>query len=579
MSIYPEADVLWWDACSFYVRCPHCEGIHRHGGNWEGPKTQVPHCGNTEDYLCCFPFNDQGQVAYEIDKKSCRFVNICVPSDTGRHDVGSLADELAAKANVTVNQNADRGESDPSIERDTQEIEVIILKDGDESWEEKKIKFAIDDCVNGRVGSIRQYLDASQEAHIFLSGRDSNGNSTLIMAAAEESSAIVALLLERGAKVNAVNCHGTSPLMEAVFWGRLENVKLLLENGADKELRDNDNQQAIDLARPTLKNRRNRYERAGGDMSSSRMPVYPEDTFKRDIDRQSIVRVLGGEDRKSEITYGNPPSVEQAAYYSYSHSPSKDSLVLQGPIESYPMTNSWKTVARLDRGGRFQSVGAMSGWSHNPVQSLRVDGRKWTDEVFYISAVVGHNLTPDCADQARPGQYHACHAEKQLIAYLIDRHTFVPRDMEPDSNLEAKIESVDAEYSRLFLFSADGRKLSSLRNQLEKIGVDLMDAEDERNESQIASLKKKQKAAEEDLVQLSNNGRCKQMLRLETQLATLHQQQRRHDVLNQMSKTQPPVRLRNAAILISSPICDDCMTFKNKVNQYFGLSIHLFEAR
>lgn len=95
----------------------------------------------------------------------------------------------------------------------------------------------------------------------------------------------------------------------------------------------------------------------------------------------------------------------------------QDSLVLYGPIEESPISQSWKTVARLERGGKFPSVGAMSRWSHYSVQSLRVDGRQWTDDTSYISEVVGHLLPCDSRDQGKDGQYNAYHAEKQMIAY------------------------------------------------------------------------------------------------------------------------------------------------------------------
>jgi hypothetical protein len=85
MSDKPEADVLCWDAHSFRVLCPHCGGIHRHGMSGmdrNGPKTRVPHCKGHENYVYCFPINDQGQVAYEIDKTRAQFVNICASRDT-----------------------------------------------------------------------------------------------------------------------------------------------------------------------------------------------------------------------------------------------------------------------------------------------------------------------------------------------------------------------------------------------------------------------------------------------------------------------------------------------------------------
>ena len=45
-------------------------------------------------------------------------------------------------------------------------------------------------------------------------------------------------------------------------------------------------------------------------------------------------------------------------------------------------------------------------------------------------------------DQGTPRQFYACHAEKKLIAYFIDRHLFLRRDKEPDFNLEHTIRDV-----------------------------------------------------------------------------------------------------------------------------------------
>lgn len=35
-------------------------------------------------------------------------------------------------------------------------------------------------------------------------------------------------------------------------------------------------------------------------------------------------------------------------------------------------------------------------------------------------------------DQGIPGQFYACHAEKQLIAYLVSRHLFLPCDTDDE---------------------------------------------------------------------------------------------------------------------------------------------------
>lgn len=192
---------------------------------------------------------------------------------------------------------------------------------------------------------------------------------------------------------------------------------------------------------------------------------YIEDTFKRDIDRQEIVRLLSGENQKSKIVFGSPPTLSLSKSYSFTPSLMQDSLILHGLIEEYPITSCWKTVARLERGGKFLSVGAMSGWSHGSVQSLRVDGRQWTDDVFYISKVAGHLLPSHTYDWGKDGQYNACHAEKQLIAYFIDRHVLLPRDGHPDSELKENIEQVEDELQEFLSDAGIGSRVASLRKR------------------------------------------------------------------------------------------------------------------
>jgi hypothetical protein len=46
-------------------------------------------------------------------------------------------------------------------------------------------------------------------------------------------------------------------------------------------------------------------------------------------------------------------------------------------------------------------------------------------------AAVGHALKLNTKkDRGTPGKFNASHAEKQLIAYFLDRHVFLPEDTE-----------------------------------------------------------------------------------------------------------------------------------------------------
>lgn len=581
MKTFPEADVIWWNAKDYYVQCPFCDGVHRHSINWETHNLRYSHCEEGGSYLCCFPMNDQGEVAYEIDKRRGRYTNICVSHDSDSEDdddVDRLAIELAQKATVA----AQREEDYASVYEDSKEVVTINPGQGIEPFEQKGILKPISDCANGDVKAVQKYLETSSEAQLFVRGRYSDGSTNLIIAAVGQSSAMVSLLIKHGAEVNAVSNSRRTALMEAALFGWVDNVKALLEHSADKNIRDGENRLAIEFARDHYKNRRERYDRAGGSFisSSNRRLGYVEDTFKRDIDRQEIVRLLGGENRKSMIVFGRPPTLLLSKSYSFKPSPMQDSIILYGPIEKYPIIRKWKTVARLDRGGNFPSVGAMSGWSHCSVQSLRVDGRQWTDDIFYISKVVGHPLPSNSKDQGKDGQYNACHAEKQLIAYFIDRHVFLPRDGLPNSELEGNIELKEDKLQEYFSSFETGRQMTSLRKRKEDLEHELFDGDEKLvgKIDKIGALKLELKSVETTLNRLITSPQAGPFLELESRLEVLNQRLHRHTDLIDMANTPPPASLTEAVILISSPPCQNCIMFKDKVNSFFGLSIQLFAA-
>lgn len=438
--------------------------------------------------------------------------------------------------------------------------------------------------MNGDVPAVQEYLETSREARLFVQGRDPGGKTMLICASAEQSSEMVSLLIQHGADVDSVDNHGRSALMEAALFGRVDNVKVLLGHNADKNLRDNENSLAIDSAREHYKNRREVYERTGGNLTSSskQRPRHTmEDAFKRDIDRREIVRLLGGEDRKSRITYGRPPTLSLSRSYTFTRSPMQDSFELRGPIEKYPVTSSWKTVARLERGGKFPSVSAMSGWSHTSVQSLRVNGQQWTDDVFYVSQVVGHLLPPDAAkDRGKKGRYNACHAEKQLIAYFIDRHVLLPRDGLPDSELEGDIEQVEDELDVFLSDTETGRQVTLLRERQKNLDHELLDWDGKLvgKYDETKALKLRLKSFVTALDRLIATPQARPLLKLESRLDTLNRRRRRHADLINMANAPPPASLTEAVILVSSSPCPDCIEFTRKVNESFRLFIQLFAA-
>ena len=81
------------------------------------------------------------------------------------------------------------------------------------------------------------------------------GWSPLHYAATSNQPSVVALLLDRGADINAESPNRTTPLMMAARYGTEENVNLLLARGADARRRNERDLGASDFARQSGRDR------------------------------------------------------------------------------------------------------------------------------------------------------------------------------------------------------------------------------------------------------------------------------------------------------------------------------------
>ncbi|OJJ71085.1 hypothetical protein ASPBRDRAFT_55733 [Aspergillus brasiliensis CBS 101740] len=543
-----EADVIWQNSSCFCVRCPFCEGVHRHGINWKA---------GSATYLCCFPIIDQDEVMYGMDKKRGRYVNICIStsSDTENDndgDVDQLATDLAESTAIT----AVGKETCLDIMEDAIEVVTVNFGDGIEPFEQKTIVHAIGDCIAGNTGALRIYLETSSEAQLFVRGRfPFNGETTLICAASRHTPEMLSLLIEYGADVDAVDIRGRSALMEAALFGQVENIKVLLKCGADTKIRDVNTRQAVCFAQDHQEVREERYDRT-------------------DV----RIRLLCRETQDLDTTFGKPPTLSLSRSCR-STSSSMGNSVIHDPIEEHPITRSEKTVARLERGGGFPSVITTSVWSQDPVQFLTVESRQWTDYVFYIAETVGHHLPSHLNDQGKQGQYNACHAEKQLIAYFIDCHVFLPRDRLSGLNLKEEIKMAEDELEKIYSHTEIGREMTHLWRKKNDLNGDFLSKVLFRNYDEALNLISKLGAVEETLNCLLSSPRAQSLQELECRLKMLRRQRDRlNDITNMVEAPPSLASLSEAAILLSSAPCDDCRAFTDKVNKHFGLSIQLFAA-
>lgn len=179
---------------------------------------------------------------------------------------------------------------------------------------------------------------------------------------------------------------------------------------------------------------------------------------------------------------------------------------LQTLVAHFDIPDKQKTVGVLYRGSQLPPVAAMSGWIHqdNPDANIQIAGRTWTEEVRRLCKTVGHDLPSHDYDQTVPGQYNACHAEKQLIAYFLHKHLFLYHELE---------ESI----------SPPGIRLSEEDTEAD-------DAIDNDMKIKLSALK----------------------------------------------NVEPPNTLKEATVMVSTEVCQDCEDFKDMVNQVLGTRISLF---
>lgn len=433
------APVQRWNASTVSIQCPFCTKIHTHGfGSGYDSVFRAPHCNHHlspsfPSYRFAYPFSTcEGSVAYEIDKTNGYFVAF------GAKALQSEA-ELLGKALDGLSLDVSRSPDSKSWKEATEMI-TIGLEDrifrrlheyfgGEDAFALKRLDHVKSRMITfGDSEYVDNYLRTSPEANLFLFGSNEEGKSALSLAACEKYSAVTKLLLDHGARPDHQDNEGRTPLMEAALWGRIENVKCLLEYGANRKLRDIHCHRAVDLAGPSLQNDEERYHRSGGEDQ-----VYRENTFIANQARRVIFELLKDTE---ELPYREISAHNRTFESHFFKHTSRGTIELIAPIAEFHVRNQWKTIASLQRPWAFPSVAAMSGWSHGETK-VTVSGKEWTTEVLRISSIVGHRLPEEKGlDQAKEGQYFATHAEKQLIAYFIDKHVLI--ETEDDKLLRAK---------------------------------------------------------------------------------------------------------------------------------------------
>jgi uncharacterized protein len=166
---------------------------------------------------------------------------------------------------IAINRDDDRGVAkllergfDPnSLDPKGQTGLILALRDdsprvAEALWKSKLLDVNVENAsgenalmmaaLRGQVGWMQRLLDRGAQLH-------KDGWSPIHYAATGQEVKAVALLLERGAPVEALSPRGDTPLMMAARYGAEASVDLLLSRGASASVKNDRNLDAVDLAR------------------------------------------------------------------------------------------------------------------------------------------------------------------------------------------------------------------------------------------------------------------------------------------------------------------------------------------
>jgi len=155
------------------------------------------------------------------------------------HEIVDLL--LKYRTDLTIFEAAATGQ------RDVFQYQLSIQSDKLNEWSSDGFTLIGLASFFGKKEIVELLLD--RKADVNIPSNNDFRVTPLHSAAAVNQFEIAQLLLQNGAKINAVQMNGVTPLHSAANNGNVEMVKLFLENGADKNLRMKDGKLAVDLAR------------------------------------------------------------------------------------------------------------------------------------------------------------------------------------------------------------------------------------------------------------------------------------------------------------------------------------------
>jgi ankyrin repeat protein len=164
---------------------------------------------------------------------------------------------LAAGASVTQTDGDGRSVLDVAAAQGMADVVRAVLQSlSNESDQSEVLSRALTWAVRATRGATEESIVGVAEQLVAAGARVAKDASPapLDTAADKGFERVVAILLAAGAEVNATDGSGHTALLGPVLYRRLGVAKLLLEHGADPNIRDEDGKSPVDYARERAKN-------------------------------------------------------------------------------------------------------------------------------------------------------------------------------------------------------------------------------------------------------------------------------------------------------------------------------------
>ena len=140
------------------------------------------------------------------------------------------------------NSAAERGDATTSLNEEATSIN--LEKRSEDSLEKKPAKSLEEAVVEGDFEVVRAYIEAGSDLNRAVS---EDGSTALVMAVTFDHTEISLLLIESGADLEVKIDDGSTVLHAAAFYGRLEIVRALLDKGVNTSARTNDGSTALSI--------------------------------------------------------------------------------------------------------------------------------------------------------------------------------------------------------------------------------------------------------------------------------------------------------------------------------------------